>query len=172
MSPIPVLTAGAGEVLSMPRSSRGNEARTGINPREMEPPHVGCHSFEKGSYFAFTAAGLLLNSARNRKAISQHILDVKRPECCGNEHPTVKPLQLLNDQIIEIRNDSMVTPENFLRPLRPVKSAGFELVQVEIKGFGHGSSVESNISRQMSKSKFRELSKICSAIIIPISVIG
>src|SRR5712671_644739 len=37
----------ASEVLSKPRSSRGNEAQTGRNPRKMEPPHVGCYSFGK-----------------------------------------------------------------------------------------------------------------------------
>jgi hypothetical protein len=34
------------ELLSKPRSSRGNEAQTEEN---MEPPHVGCYGFEIGS---------------------------------------------------------------------------------------------------------------------------
>jgi hypothetical protein len=51
---------------------------------------------------------------------------------------------------------SVITPENPLSPFCPVKSAGFESFQVEIECFCHGSSVEPNISRHLSKSKGRE----------------
>jgi hypothetical protein len=43
---------------------------------------------------------------------------------------------------------------SLLGPLGPLKGAGLKFFQVEIERFGHGSSVDSSISRQLGQSKY------------------
>ena len=50
----------------------------------------------------------------------------------------------------------MVTTENILGPIGPVKGAGFKSFLVEIKCFCHGSCAQPNISGRLSETKGRE----------------
>src|ERR1019366_7898132 len=90
------------------------------------------------------------------QAILQHILDIKRPQRRWDEHPVVKPSQRLNIHSVEILDGRMVTTESLLRPICPVKSAGFKFLEVEIECARHGSCVKPSISRDLGNSKCRE----------------
>ena len=74
---------------------------------------------------------------QSRQAILQHVLNIKRPERGGDEHPLIKSLQRSNRGRVQLCDGSMIMEERFPGPLRPVKSAGLEFFNVKIQGGCH-----------------------------------
>src|SRR5437773_10820666 len=88
------------------------------------------------------------------------MLDALAPQCLHSylafSAPSYKTCLPLCAPLGKLRGRRVITPENLLRPVGPVESAGLEYFQVQIESFGHGSSVEPSLPRHLSNSKFRE----------------
>src|SRR6266566_1710737 len=86
------------------------------------------------------------------------MLDALAPQCLHSylafSAPSYKTCLPLCAPLGKLRGRRVITPEHLFRPVGPVESAGLEFFQVEIERFGHGSSVEASIFRQLSNSKF------------------
>ena len=72
------------------------------------------------------------------QAIVQHVLDVKRPEGDGDEHPVAQPLQGVRRPAALLAGGRVITPERRRRRIGLAIGAGVELFQVGGERGGHG----------------------------------
>ena len=70
---------------------------------------------------------------QNRQAILQHILDVKRPEGNGDEHPIVEATDSFDAGGVQRGGDGMVLADDRLGPISPAIGQGLDFFQIKIE---------------------------------------